>query len=64
MANRYYRVAPGGGLPENVTEGAAATPTAFIDVRVTYDAPYASEEQVYKALDAVRNYILERGLPA
>lgn len=64
MADRYYRVALGGDLSENVTEGATATPTAFVDVRVTYDAPHASKEQVYKALNAVRYYILEKSWPA
>lgn len=63
MADRYYAVALGGDLPENVTEGAAATPAAFIDVRMTYDATGASKEQAVKALNAVRDFILQDSFP-
>lgn len=63
MADRYYAVALGGDLPENVTEGAAATPSAFVDVRLTYDATGASKEQAVKALNAVIGYILQDNYP-
>lgn len=63
MADRYYAVALGGDLPENVTEGAAATPAAFVDVRLTYDASGASREQAIKAINAVRDYILQDAFP-
>lgn len=63
MSDRFYSVPLGGDLPENVTEGAAASPAAFLDVRITYDATGASKEQFYKALGAVRDYILQDTFP-
>lgn len=63
MTDRYYSVALGGDLPQDVTEGAAATPAAFADVRITYDATGASKEQVLKALEAVKGYVLQDNWP-
>lgn len=63
MADRYYAVALGGDLPENVVEGAAATPVAFVDVRLTYDATGANRLEVAKALNAVIGYVLQDNYP-
>lgn len=63
MADRYYAVSLGGDTPLDVTEGAAATPAAFVDVRLTYDATGASKLEVVKALEAVRNYVLQDTFP-
>lgn len=63
MADRYYSVPVGGDIPENVTEAASATPAAFVDVRVTYDASGNSKEAFYKALEAVKDYILQDNWP-
>ncbi len=63
MADRYYSVAVGGDLAQDVTKGAAATPAAFLDARVTYDASSASKEAAVKALNAVIYYILTDNWP-
>lgn len=63
MADRYYSVALGGDIPQDVTEGAAATPAAFVDVRLTYDATGASKLETVKALNAVIGYILQDNFP-
>lgn len=63
MADRYYAVELGGDLAQNVTESGAATPAAFVDVRVTYDATGASKLETVKALDAVKMLILEDAWP-
>lgn len=63
MADRYYAVELGGDIAQNVTEGAAATPAAFVDVRVTYDATGNSKLEAVKAIDAVRMKILEDSWP-
>lgn len=63
MADRYYAVALGGDIPQDVTEGAAATPAAFVDVRLTYDATGASKLEAVKALNAVIGFILQDNFP-
>lgn len=63
MADRYYAVALGGDLPQDVVEGAVATPAAFVDVRLTYDATGANRLEVCKALNAVFGYILQDNYP-
>lgn len=62
MTDRWYNVALGGDLPQDVTEGASDT-AAFAAVRLTYDATYASKEQALKALEAVKGYILQDSWP-
>lgn len=64
MADRYYAVsALGGDLATDVTEGGAATPAAFVDVRITYDATGNSKLEAVKALDAVKMAILQDTWP-
>lgn len=63
MADRYYAVSLGGDTAGDVTEGAAATPAAFVDVRITYDATGASKLEAIKALDAAKAYILQDTFP-
>ena len=62
MADRFYNVALGGDMKENVAEGAADT-SAFVAVRITYDATGANKLQALKALDAVRDYITQDTFP-
>lgn len=62
MADRYYNVALGDDLPENVAEGAADT-SAFLAVRITYDATGNSREMAFKALEAVKLYLLQDAWP-
>jgi hypothetical protein len=62
MADRFWNVALGGDLAENVVEGASDT-SLYLAVRVTYDATGASREQAIKALDAVKYYLLQDSWP-
>lgn len=55
MADRFYGVALGGGLPVNVTE-AASTTSAVFEFRIN-DTAYASKTQALAALEAIENYI-------
>lgn len=55
MADRFYGVALGGGLPVNVTE-AASTTSAVFEFRIN-DTAYASKLQVMQALEAMKAYI-------
>lgn len=63
MADRYYAVNLGGDTAQDVTEGAAATPAAFVDVRVTYDATGNSKLEAIKALNAAIQYITQDNWP-
>ena len=63
MADRYYSANVGADLAQDVAEGAAATPAAHFDVRVTYDAAQNSKEATVKALGAVIQYILMDNWP-
>ena len=55
MADRFYGVALGGGLPVNVTE-AATTTAAVFEFRIN-DTAYASKFQALQALEAIEAYI-------
>ncbi len=63
MANRYYAVELGGDIPQHVTESAAASAAALVDVRITYDATGANKLEIVKALNAVAGYILQDDFP-
>lgn len=63
MADRYYSAPVGASMPANVTEGGAATPAAFCDVRITYDATNASRQQAINAVQAVLNYLVQDNWP-
>ena len=56
MSDRWYNVPLGGGLPQDVVEGAADT-ALFCAVRITYDAAGNEKIQATKAIKAVRDYI-------
>lgn len=62
MADRYYNVALGGDMKENVAEGAADT-SQFVAVRITYDATGANKMQAIKALQAAIEYITQDNFP-
>ena len=53
MADRFYSVPIDGTAAANVTESATATPGAFVDVRITYDATGNSKFNAIKAVEAV-----------
>lgn len=63
MADRYYAVSLGGDIAQNVTESGSATPAAFVDVRVTYDATGNSKLEAVKSIEAVVMKILEDSWP-
>jgi hypothetical protein len=58
MADRYYAVTLGSNLPTGVTEGAAASPAAFADLRITYDEASATKTEVVRALHALAAHII------
>lgn len=63
MADRYYSANVGADLAQDVTEGAAATPAAHFDLRITYDAAQNSKEAALKALGAIAMYITQDTWP-
>jgi hypothetical protein len=63
MADRYYSAPVSASMPANVTEGAAATPGAFCDVRITYDASQASRQAAINAVNAVLGYLVQDNWP-
>ena len=56
MANRYYGVSIGGGMPTEVTE-AGSTTSKDVELAVNLSASGADRTQVLKALEAIQNYI-------
>ena len=56
MANRYYGVAIGGGMPTEVTESPSSTSKA-VEVTVNLAAAGADKTAVLRALQAVEAYI-------
>lgn len=63
MADRYYSASVGASMPANVTEGAAATPGAFVDLRITYDATQASRQAAINAVQAILGAIVQDSWP-
>lgn len=63
MADRYYSTTIAGNTANDVTESTTATPAAFVDVRVTYDASQSSRFTAYKAVEAVAQRILQGTWP-
>ncbi len=55
MADRYYGVAIGGRLPQDVTE-AGTTTSAAVELRIS-DSAYASKLLVLNALEAIETYL-------
>ena len=55
MADRFYGVAIGGGLPGDVTEQATTT-SAAVELRIS-DTAYTSKLLVLNALEAIEHYI-------
>lgn len=62
MADRWYNVPLGGDIPQDVAEGASDT-AQYVAVRITYDATGNSKEQAFKALEAVKGYLLQDSWP-
>ena len=56
MADRYYGVDLGGGMPGNVTE-AGSTTSKVIELRVTYTTSGMTKVDVLKAIEALENYV-------
>lgn len=56
MANRYYGVSVGAGMPTEVSE-AGATTSKDVELVVNLAASGADRTQVLKALEAIQNYI-------
>lgn len=63
MADRYFSVPINGTQASNVTEGGSATPAAFVDVRITYDATGNSKFNAIKAVEAVGLYLTQKNWP-
>lgn len=57
MANRYYGVNIGGGMPTEVAE-AGSTTSKHVELVVNLSASGADRVQVLKALEAISNYIV------
>lgn len=55
MADRYYGVAIGGRLPQDVTE-AGTTTSAAVELRIS-DSAYDSKLLVLNALEAIETYL-------
>jgi ribosomal protein L7/L12 len=62
MANRYYGVAIGGGMPTEVAE-AASTTSRPIELTVDLTAAGADKVSVLKALRALESYITADAWP-
>lgn len=63
MADRYYIVAVGGDMHNDVTEGGAATPASPFEFRMTYDATGVNKVQAIKALEAIVQYVTQDTFP-
>lgn len=58
MADRYYSVVLGEGLPSQVTEGAATSGEA-VELRVN-DTIYANKKEVILGVNAIRDYLITK----
>jgi len=63
MADRFYQVAVGGGMPNNVVEAGSTSAGSPVELRVTYDATGINKMQVLKALEAIKYYITTDTFP-
>jgi hypothetical protein len=62
MADRWYNVALGKNMREDVAEGGSDT-SLYVGVRVTYDASGNSKRAAIDALEAVKQAILRDTWP-
>lgn len=62
MATRYYGVNIGGYLPKDVSE-AGSTTSRTVELAVVYDATGADKNEVLKAIEAIKNYIVSDTYP-
>lgn len=63
MAARYYGVPIGGSLPTNVTEASSTTSAQFEFVIANTTASGSTKEQVLRALEAIKNYVIADTYP-
>lgn len=63
MADRFYSCEFGTTMKSGVTEAAATTAAADVEVRVTYDATSNSKQAALNAIDAIKQKILEDTWP-
>jgi hypothetical protein len=59
MAERFYSCEFGTTMKSGVTEAAATTAAADVEVRITYDAAGTSKMAALNAIDAIKQKILE-----
>lgn len=62
MATRYFGAPFGADVSSDVTE-AAATTSLSVELAVVYDATNNSKLATLRALDAIRQYIVEDSWP-
>lgn len=63
MADRFYQVAVGGDMHNDVVEAGSTSAGSPVEVRVTYDATGMNKTQAIKALEAVIQYITQDTFP-
>jgi hypothetical protein len=63
MADRFYQVALGGDMVNDVTEAGATNPAAVVEIRVTYDAIGMNRMQAIKGIEACVQYINQDTFP-
>ena len=63
MASRFYSVPINGTDAASVTKLSVATPGAFVDVRITFDATGNSKFNAIKAVEAVAQALVQKNWP-
>lgn len=63
MADRFYSCEFGTTMKDGVTEAAATTAAADVEVRITYDATNGSKQATLAAIDAIKQKIVEDTWP-
>lgn len=63
MADRFYSCNYGTTMKSGVTETAATTAAAHVEVRITYDAAQNSKQATLAAIDAIKQKVLEDTWP-
>lgn len=63
MTDRLYAVELGQDLPENIVKSVNPTATAYMNLRWTFDAVGSNKTEAVKALNAIRDFILQDAFP-
>lgn len=63
MADRFYSGEFGASMKTDITETAATTAAADVELRITYDASANSKLAALKAIDAIRQKVFEDTWP-